>query len=133
MKTASVQKPGLFGGLFDRTTTQSTGQVASASTNSDSEGFFARLFKPKSDAAQQPAPQPTVLAGLKPTPQPRKIETAKVEATKSEPKKPEPQKTEASAAPAPQVATATPAAGLIKGAQPLVPAGSFDGRWAGLQ
>ncbi len=149
MKTASVQKPGLFGGLFDRTTTQSTGQVASATTNSNSEGFFARLFKPKSDTAEQAAPQGTTLAGLKPATQPRKIETAKVETPKAETAKvetpkSEPQKAEtpkaetapAAAAPrpqAPQVASATPAAGLIKGAQPLVPTGSFDGRWAGVQ
>ncbi len=139
MKTASLQKPGLFGGLFDRTTTQSTGQVASATTNSNSEGFFARLFKPKSDAVQQPAPQPTTLAGLKPAPQPRKVETAKVETPKSEPQKAETQKAETAAAPAaprsqaPQVASATPAAGLIKGAQPVVATGSFDSRWAGVQ
>ena len=140
VKTASVQRPKLFGGLFDRTTTESasqtTGQVASAGDSSN-EGFFARLFKPKSDAAsQQPAPQPTALAGLKSASQARKVETAKVEPAKSEPQKPESQKAEtapASRAPAPQVASAAPPAGLIKGAQPLVPAGSFDSRWAGLQ
>jgi hypothetical protein len=143
MKTASVQKTGLFGGLFDRTTTQqstsqSTSQVAAANTGSSSESFFARLFKPKTEAAPQPAPQATTLAGVKPAPAPRKVETAKVEAPKSEPQKIEPQKAEAptAAAPraqAPQVASAAPTAGLIKGAQPLVPAGSFDSRWAGLQ
>jgi murein L,D-transpeptidase YafK len=146
MKTASVQKPGVFGGLFDRTTSQSpsqttsqtTSQVASANTSSNSEGFFARLFKPKSEAAPQPAPQGATLAGLKPAPAPRKVETAKVETSKPEPQKVEPQKTETPAPPAPraqapQVASAAPTAGLIKGAQPLVPAGSFDSRWAGLQ
>jgi hypothetical protein len=135
MKTASVQKPSLFGGLFDRTTTQTTtqsnaGQVASANTGSNSEGFFARLFKPKGEAAPQPAPQGTTLAGLKPVPAPRKVETAKVETPKSESQKVEPQKAEAAAASrtqAPQVASAAPSAGL------LVPAGSFEGRWAGLQ
>jgi hypothetical protein len=139
MKTASVQKPSLFGGLFDRTTTQTTTQVASANSSSNSEGFFARLFKPKSETAPQPAAQGTALAALKPTPAPRKVETAKLE-TKSEPQKTETRKPEtpAAAAPrpatqAPQVASAAPTAGLIKGAQPLVPAGSFDSRWAGLQ
>src|SRR5690242_3595739 len=138
MKTASVQKSNLFGGLFDRTTTQSTSQVASANTSS-SEGFFARLFKPKSEAAPQPAAQGTTLAGIKPAAEPRKVATAKLE-PKSEPQKTETQKAEtpAAAAPrpttqAPQVARAVPSAGLIKGAQPLVPAGSFDSRWAGLQ
>ena len=131
----------------DRTTTQSTSQsasqVASADTSSNSDSFFARLFKPKSEPAPQPAPQATTLAGLKPAPQPRKVEAAKLDTSKSEsqraePQKVEPQKAEASAAPTartqvPQIASATPSAGLIKGAQPLVPAGSFDSRWAGLQ
>ncbi len=142
IKTASVQKTGLFGGLFNRTTTQSTSQgtsqVAAANTSSNSEGFFARLFKPKTEAAPQPAPQATTLASAKPAPAPRKVETAKVEPPKSEPQKAESHKAEASAAAAPrtqapQVASATPTANLIKGAQPLVPAGSFDSRWAGLQ
>jgi hypothetical protein len=143
MKTASVQKTGLFGGLFNRSTTESTGQVAgqvvATNTSSNSEGFFARLFKPKSEPAPQPAAQGTSLAGLKPAAEPRKVDTAKLE-PKSEPQKIERQKPETPAAasprpatPAPQVASAVPAVGLIKGAQPPVPAGSFDGRWAGLQ
>jgi hypothetical protein len=138
MKTASVQKSGLFGGLFDRTTTQSTGQVAAANTSSSSDGFFARLFKSKSEPAPQPAPQPTTLAAVKPTPEPRKVDTARLETAKSASPKAEAQKAETPAAPrpsapAPQVASAVPSAGLIKGAQPLVPSGSFDSRWAGLQ
>jgi murein L,D-transpeptidase YafK len=136
MKTASVQTSNLFGGLFDRTTTQTTSQVASANTSSN-EGFFARLFKPKNEAAPQPGTQGTTLAGLKP--EPRKVDTAKLE-PKSEPQKNQTPKAETppAAAPrpttqAPQVASAAPSAGVIKGAQPLVPAGSFDSRWAGLQ
>ena len=138
VKTASVQKTGLFGGLFDRTTTQSTSQstsqVAAANTGSGSEGVFARLFKPKTEAAAQPAPQATAtLAAIKPAPAPRKVETAKVESQKVEPQKAEASAAAAPRAQAPQVASAAPTAGLIKGAQPLVPAGSFDNRWAGLQ
>jgi murein L,D-transpeptidase YafK len=139
VKTASVQKPSVFGSLFDRTTTQSSGQssgqVASAGSQ---ENFFTRLFKPKSDTATPPAPQGTALAGLRPASEPRKVETAK-----SEPPKTEPQKSEAPVAAAakpapstqpPQMASAVaPTNSLIKGAQPVVPAGSFDGRWAGLQ
>jgi murein L,D-transpeptidase YafK len=143
MKTASLQKPGLFGGLFDRTTTQSTSQstnqVASANTSSNNEGFFARLFKPKTEPAPQ-ALQGTTLAGLKPATEPRKVQTAKLETPKPETAKVESQKAETpvAAAPrpstqAPQVASAAPPTGLIKGAQPLVPTGSFDSRWAGLQ
>ena len=139
MKTASVQKPSLFGGLFNRTTTQGTSQVASADTSQDN--FFTRLFKPNSDTAQQPAaPQGTALAGLRPAAEARKVEIAKSEPQKTEPQKPQ---APVAAAPrpspppqAPQVASATtppPSGSLIKGAQPVVSAGSFDSRWAGLQ
>jgi murein L,D-transpeptidase YafK len=138
MKTASVQKPSMFGGMFDRTTTQSTGQTSTQVASTDNqESFFSRLFKPKNDAAsQQSQAQGTVLAGLRPAPEPRKIDSAK-----TEPQKPEPQKSEAPVATAPkpspssqpsQIANAA-SGGLIKGAQPVVPAGSFDSRWAGLQ
>jgi murein L,D-transpeptidase YafK len=139
MKTASVQKPSLFGGLFNRTTTQGTSQVASADTSQDN--FFTRLFKPNSDTAQQPAaPQGTALAGLRPAAEARKVEIAKSEPQKTEPQKPQ---APVAAAPrpspppqAPQVASATtppPSGSLIKGAQSVVPTGSFDSRWAGLQ
>jgi murein L,D-transpeptidase YafK len=138
LKTASVQKPSLFGGLFNGTTTQSSSQVASADSGNQ-EGFFARLFKPKTDTAQQqpPVQQAAVPESTRSPAAPRKTETAKTEPHKSEPQQQEtpvaatPAKP---AAPSGQVASAAPpASGLIKGAQPVVPAGSFDGRWAGLQ
>jgi hypothetical protein len=137
VKTASVQKPGLFGGLFDRTTTQST-QVASADSGNQ-ENFFTRLFKPKSDAAdQKPTPQAATLAGLKPASEPRKVDIAKSVAAKAESPKPQAPAATApqppSAPPQPsQVASAASGSSLIKGAQPVVPTGSFDSRWAGLQ
>jgi murein L,D-transpeptidase YafK len=134
----------VFGGLFASKPAAQQTQTAAADTNSQQHtGFFGSLFKPKSEPAQPAGPPGAVLAGL--TPQSgAKSEAAKPEPQKSEPQKAEPQK------PAPQVAeapkpkakpqqdanaTATPASGggLIKGAQPVVPAGSFDGRWAGLQ
>src|SRR5262249_61328498 len=110
----------------------------SATTSPNSKGFFARLSKPKSETAPHPAPQATTVASLKPAAAPRKVVTAKVETPKPEPQKVESQKSEAPTAPtpraqAPQVASAAPTTGLIKGAQPLVPSGSFDSRWAGLQ
>ena len=160
IKTASVQKPSLFGGLFNRTTsqsstqssTQSGTQVASADS-SNQDNFFTRLFKPKSDSSEQkPAPQPAALAAAKPAPAPRKVDIAKSEPPKTEAQKAEPLKPQVPAAAvtataarpsapplsasppnAPQVASAAGSGSLMKGAQPVVPTGSFDSRWAGLQ
>jgi len=128
----------VFAGLFASKPAAPQTQAVAADANSQQHtGFFGSLFKPKSEP--QPAALPgTALAGL--TPQ----SAAKSEATKPEPQKSEPQKPapQIAEAPKPKVkpqqdanATATPAnnGGLIKGAQPVVPAGSFDSRWAGLQ
>ncbi len=132
--------------------TPAPAQVASADSASPS---FLSWFKPNSAAAPQPPePQGTPLAGLKPAPEPRRVQTAKAEALqKPEPQKAEPQKpqvadtlklkpTVATAAPpsAPpskpqQEANAAPATtgSVMKGAQPVMPTGSFDSRWGGLQ
>src|SRR5271154_410829 len=150
---------GVFGDLFAPKSTTPQTQVAAAGSNSQqSSGFFGSLFKPKTET--QPAasgPQGAVLAGLTPQPsaEPRKTEATrseavKTEAPKAEPPKTGPPKTEQQAAEAPKsktkpqdksqqdAAAAAPPpppanGGLIKGAQPVVPTGSFDGRWAGLQ
>jgi hypothetical protein len=123
-------------------------QVASADA-SDHSSFFSNWFKPKADAAPQPpAAQGTPLAGLKPAAAPRKTDAVKPDAAKPAPQVAEAPKlrpttnTAAAATPKPQSgksqqdANAAPPAnngGLMKGAQPVVPTGSFDGRWAGLQ
>jgi hypothetical protein len=146
VKTASgAQKPALFGSLFDAKTTSQSNQVA-ATDGSSSEGFFAKLFKPKDTTTQQPVPQGVALAGLRPALEPRKIEALKTEAPKAEvaksehPEAQKPETTTAAAAKTPAKpsqeanAYAPPATGsLMKGAQPAVPSGSFEGRWAGLQ
>ena len=137
VKTASEsgQKPALFGSLFNAKTSSQSNQVASAD-NSSSEGFFAKLFKPKDTAAQQPPAQGTALAGLRPTPEPRKTELAKTQPQHPEAQKPEfATAAKASTKPSQEAnAFAPPATGsLMKGAQPVVPSGSFDSRWAGLQ
>jgi len=143
----------VFGDLFAPKSTTPQTQVAAAGSNSQqSGGFFGSLFKPKTET--QPAatgPQGAVLAGLTPKPsaEPRKTEATRSEAVKTEAPKTESSKAEQQTAEAPKskakpqdksqqdaAATATlpPANGaLIKGAQPVVPTGSFDGRWAGLQ
>ncbi len=127
-----------------QTGTQAGTQVASA----DDHSIFS-WFKPKAQPAPQPPePQGTPLAGLKPAPEPRKNEPAKLE----QPKQATPQVADtlklkpsvATAAPAAQPASkpqqeanAAPAptttGSVMKGAQPVVPSGSFDSRWAGVQ
>jgi murein L,D-transpeptidase YafK len=136
VKTAAETKPTLFGSLFNAKTASQSSQVASAdssSSSSSSEGFFAKLFKPKNDAARQQPAQGVVLAGLRPAPEPRTTET--------EPQRTEPQKPETAAAaktpakPSQEANAYTPptTGSVIKGAQPTVPSGSFDSRWVGLQ
>ena len=144
-KSADNAKGGLFGGFFDAKTPAQPSQVASNSPAAAADtpsSFFGSLFKPKTtEQAPAYADSPgTVLAGLNPNSSPRKTEPPKSEPQKAEP----PQKpaisvaqTPAPKAQSPQQANATaPAAapaGLINGAQPVVPAGTFEGRWAGVQ
>ena len=145
--------PGLFGGLFDTKTSgpqdQAAPKVADSETTGDTSAqghsnFFASLFEQK----KQPPPPPafadrgTALAGLNPNP-------PRTAAPKSEPQRAEPAKVEPQFAQAPKSkakdnpqrdANAAPpssgnggSSGLMKGAQPVVRSGSFEGRWAGLQ
>jgi murein L,D-transpeptidase YafK len=141
---------GLFGNLFDaKSTGQQTSapqsQVASADTSSqDHPGFFASLFKPKNDSPQTTTSadaKGTALAGLRPAQEARPSAPQKSDAQKAAPQKPDPQVAEAPKSKAKSqqdanAAAATPSAntgGLMRGAQPVVPSGTFDGRWAGLQ
>jgi outer membrane biosynthesis protein TonB len=146
---------GLFGGLFNKSSSQTTTVASSDSSAPDhSGGLFGNLFKPQTPAAQQaPAPQGTALAGLTPVAEPRKIEQAKAETPKAAPQRTEthvaetpklktrPQQDSTASLPpsggpskgAQAAAQPSNSGGLIKGAQPVVPAGTFDGRWAGLQ
>jgi len=129
-------------------------QVASAETNPPSHtSFFGSLFGAKQDSAppataagetdgaeptatgtakpakSRPAAhnEPAAVAGLrlKPTRDTDKSEVADAAKPKSAPA-PAPQK-EASAAPP------SSNGGLLHGAQPVLPTGSFDSRWGGLQ
>jgi len=148
---------GLFGDLFDAKTSGQQSQVQSqvpsqVATNSNAtdngsqnhSSFFASLFEPrKPPTPAAPEARGAVLAGLNPNVEPRRTEAPKGEAQRAEPQKAEPQIAQApkpKAKPqnaAQQDASAAPTSvgstGLMKGAQPVVPAGSFDGRWAGLQ
>ena len=78
-----------------------------------------RVAAPKAVAANVPAPEP----------KPRVKQTARIEPTKSKPQN-EPAASEMRTAySGPQPTTV----GLLAGAQPVVPAGTFDSRWAGLR
>jgi hypothetical protein len=135
------QTGSLFAGLFGGPKPAQPTQVAASDTNAQAHsGLFGNLFKPKDDGAAQAAAdaaaaKPVALAGLRPTSpaEPRKSEPQKTEPQLAEAAKPKAKPSTAS----PQEANAAPQpannAGLIKGAQPVVPAGTFDGRWAGLQ
>jgi murein L,D-transpeptidase YafK len=144
----------LFGGMF--TSNASAAPATTAATDGTAQGhssFFGSLFSSKHDA-QQPAAAsnaptqtanaepgqpklrantretPATAAGLRPKPkaEPPKTEPQDVAADKPTPKKPD-QGPQANAfAPAP-----ANNGGLINGAQPVVPAGTFDSRWVGSQ
>jgi murein L,D-transpeptidase YafK len=142
----------LFGGLFASKATAEPATVASADAPTQQHsGFFGSLFTSNHDNAQEPSPAAApsapvqtanaapgspklrpathdtpAMAGLRPKP-------------KADPHKTEPQEAETpkpKLKPEEQANALTPPAsggGLINGAQPVVPAGSFDSRWGGVQ
>jgi len=129
--------------------TETTAAIAQAPALAGSgvRSFFSGLFSSGSNAEQQPlagAPVRAANAGVvKPKPQLALRERPAMaaglrpkakEPANAEPTRPEPQLAQ-TAKPAPQqqaAAFAPPSGGLISGAQPVVPAGSFNNRW-GLQ
>jgi len=149
VKTASQDSgsSSVFGHLFDAKSSSQPpaappSQTASSDTGAqDHSNFFASLFKPKNDAAVAPPlanSQGVVLAGMRPVAEQSRAEPAKSETPKLESQVAVAPKLKAKAQPdrSQQDAAATPPAnngGLIKGAQPVMPTGTFQGRWAGLQ
>ncbi len=135
-------------------TTQPTTQVATADSGEKKGGFFSNLFgSKKKDDAADPAktapdlrgtevaaakPKPAAAAGLKPRPaEPAKAADTQVAAAKPDPKS-DAKSDAKSKAKAQQEANAEPpapatAGSLLKGAQPVLPAGSFDSRFGGVQ
>jgi len=112
----------LFGGLFGSKPAE---QTKVASTESGSRGS-----EPASTGTahrtQRAAHSQTAAAAAKPTTNaPLNGELRKGEETVAAKPKPAPQQEANAAAP--------PAKPLLNGAQPVVPAGSFDSRWGGLQ
>ncbi|MGC2124391.1 MAG: murein L,D-transpeptidase family protein [Xanthobacteraceae bacterium] len=144
--------PGLFGGIFNSAANGQPAQAPSqtadggAATDTSSQShsnFFASLFEPTKKEPAAPQPQGAALAGLNPKIDLRRSEppdggTAPAEHQIAQAPKPRaraqdarmPDNTQLNASANPP---ATGSSGLMKGAQPVVPTGSFDGRWAGLQ
>jgi murein L,D-transpeptidase YafK len=143
----------LFNGLFaEKASPAPPVSTASSDAGSQMQGnMFSRLFTSKHDdkadatrEAEQPtgsttsaakpkrlpASEPVLAAGLRPrlSTEPAKNEkTAPQQAAAAKSGSPgSPQKEANAAAPA-------SAAGLINGSQPVLPSGSFDSRWGGLQ
>jgi murein L,D-transpeptidase YafK len=145
---------GFFGGLFSSKATAAPSQVASADPNAPTHsGLFGSLFSSTHETADSSAstdqsdPQDTATAAPA---KPKAI--ARNEAASAAGSRPKPatdphkgdsqeadaSKTKAMPAPAPQKEAniaAPPASNgsLMKGAQPVVPAGTFDTRWGGFQ
>jgi len=132
--------------------------MSSARFGSQSSGnFFTRLFgggraedeKPQAAAAQPAAPAPaakpapvrTATAAAKPAPkaEPKPESRQEARAQPAQPPQPKPQQS-AQANPQPQAQAEPPkaagsanASGLILGAQPVVPTGSFESRWSAMR
>jgi hypothetical protein len=115
-----------FGALFS---SQASAQPAAASTDASApaapapkRSATATVRKPKPARRDAPA----AVAGLRPGSDARKGEPRQAEAAKPKPKAEGEQQASAVASPASN-------GGLINGAQPVVPSGSFNSRWQGLQ
>jgi murein L,D-transpeptidase YafK len=91
-------------------------------------GLFASkaAAEPPPSTASVPPPVQTATARSKPKAEPRKSEEAEAKPKAKPDAKPQ-QQANAAAQPPPNNG------GMIKGAQPVVPAGNFDSRWGGLQ
>ncbi len=141
----------MLGGLFGSSAAAEPAQVAAADTRAvergeaNGGGFFSSLFASKEAEPAIPAAPPATTATVersKAKPAARYETAATTTKLKPEPRKTERQETAAAAPkakPAPQEqeadAAAPPAttASLMKGAQAVMPSGSFDSRWGGLQ
>ncbi len=138
--------PGVFGGLFNSQAAgqenQSSPQPAepapAAEANSQNHSnFFASLFEPKKPPPPVLADQGTSLAGL--NPHPTSVAVARSQPQRAEPQIAQAPKPKTRPQTAPQVdanadaPSSTGSTGVMKGAQPMVPTGNFDSRWAGLQ
>ncbi len=138
---ASSGKSGFFSRLFASKTNTDTTHVAAAEPETQKHSsFFGNLFSSKKKDAPPEASSSTELRGSEGVAEKKKPTThnnaTAVAGLRPKPKA-EPQKTETATAvaakPKPQQeANAAAGASLLKGAQPVVPAGSFDSRFDGM-
>jgi murein L,D-transpeptidase YafK len=146
---------GFLGGLFGSNASAPTAAPAAPATrvattetaapeqSSGVGGFLGRLFSSNKTAGETVTGTATA---SKPAPAARP--KPKTEIAKSDERKAEPQQANAAKPAAPEANTAkppaspapqqeanayAPAGSLLRGAQPVMPAGSFDSRWGGLQ
>ncbi|HLH98259.1 MAG TPA: murein L,D-transpeptidase family protein [Xanthobacteraceae bacterium] len=128
---------GLFSGLFSTKddSGKSGGDSQSGSSGGSSGNVFTRLFGSQEAAEAAPpsavkpkpvAAKPTQTASAAPS-KPKTQTEAKAAKPAAEPQ-PQP-----SQAPAETVAPAETASNVLRGAQPTVPAGSFDSRWSAMR
>jgi len=133
----------LFSGLFS-TGAKAEPSVASAEPPAQRPGLFGKLFGSKDSDQQRPAAAPAAAAVAstvrhsKPAPrEPAYASAAHSKAATESRKTNEPQQAEAARPQQPPEQQASAFAspsnngGLISGAQPLVPSGSFNSRWGG--
>jgi len=143
----------LFGDLFASKASTEPSNVASADASTGHSNFFGGLFSTSHSTTAQPAAAPSTPAAVqtanagaaRPKARPNAREstaaaglrlTPRGEPRKSEPLEADAAKPKAAAKPEQQANAFAPPAdngGMINGAQPVVPAGSFDSRWGGLQ
>ena len=140
MTAAVAAAPGahnVFGGMFS--SPGPTAVAASEPSGQQHSGFFGHLFSSGSEPEAAPVEPAPVQAASVRTVRPKARPVVR-EAAKTRTEVPPTRQAEAKPRPAPepeQQASALPApgagGGLISGAQPVVPAGSFNNRWSGFQ
>jgi murein L,D-transpeptidase YafK len=126
-ETNSQPHASLFGSLFG-SSHDNTQQANAAAESQDTDQTATATAQP--GRARPATHNEAAAAGLRPrlATEPRKSEPQVADALKGKAAPaPAPQKEANGAAPTPN------SAGLLNGAQPVVPAGSFDARWAGFQ